>query len=78
MQKITKCGGRVPVWVIVVYFQPAALVRGRLHPCLGVGEDVVQKSCGDAHGALVVDEVDELKVRSVRWPVSAEMNTVGA
>ena len=43
----------------IVDLQAAALVRGGLHPGSGVGQDVVEHPGGDAHGALIVDEVDE-------------------
>ena len=45
----------------VIDLQAAALVRRRLDARLRVGEDVVEHAGGDAHGALVVDKVDELE-----------------
>ena len=45
----------------IIDLQAAALVRRRLDARLRVGEDVVEHAGGDAHGALVVDKVDELE-----------------
>ena len=45
----------------VVDLQAAALVRGGLHPGLGIGQDGVEHTGGDAHGGLLPDIVDQLK-----------------
>lgn len=45
----------------VVDLQASALIRGRLHAGLGVGQHAVEHTGGDAHGGLIVDIVDQLE-----------------
>ena len=45
----------------VVDFQALALIRGRLHPCLSVGKNVVEHACGYAHRALIIYIVYKLE-----------------
>ena len=63
----------------IVDLQAAALVRGRLDAGCGIGQDVVEHAGGDAHGGLLVGHaLISSNSRSTRWPVRAEIKTMGA
>ena len=54
----------------VIDLQAAALVRGGLHPGLGIGQDGVEHTRGDAGGGLVMHIIYKLK--QPRYPLARE------